>query len=84
MEGCHGLQLDDDAMMSIRGSFFVLVFRRNAARQRRKEELGEQARSQSSLPSREPSREFDRPNFASERIEAGASPVLVFPTGGTV
>ena len=47
-------------MMGARGSFFLQVYLRNAASQRRKQERGEQGRAQNiPLQSPEPSRNLD-------------------------
>jgi hypothetical protein len=64
-------------MMGTRGSFFMQVYLRNAATQRRKQERGdEQGRFQNlPLQSPEPSRDLNHTNFESESIEEGASPV---------
>jgi hypothetical protein len=63
-------------MMGVRSSFFLLVFRRNAARQRRMQEAGEQGRSQNSpFQSQEPSGDLDRQNCKTEPLEIGASQV---------
>jgi hypothetical protein len=68
-------------MMGVRGSFFLMAFRRNAARQRRMQQAGEQGRSQSSLQSPEPSEALDCSRLENEGIEGGASsaPGLAVP-----
>jgi hypothetical protein len=75
--GHHGQQTEDHVMMGIRSSFFLLVFRRNAARQRRMQEAGEQGRSQN-LPfqSQELLGDLDRQNCKTDPIETRAGPVL--------
>jgi len=60
-------------MMGARSSFFLQVFRRNAARQLWREERDALGRSQIlPLQSQQPARNLDRENGENERVETGA------------
>jgi hypothetical protein len=60
-------------MMGARSSFFLQVYRRNAARQLWREERDALGQSQSlALQSQEPARNLDRDNGENERVQTGA------------
>jgi hypothetical protein len=68
-------------MMGTRSSFFLQVYRRNAARQRWREERDALGRAQSlPLQSQEPARHLDRKNGENERMDTGTG--LVPEQGG--